>query len=76
LPGFGSANEVKGTRQRCAGLARVERQNGLDRLRTLVTGFWIGLPLLPLIVVMIPQAMRSTIRAPSCLRITQASYLG
>src|SRR5688500_15908950 len=46
LPGLGSAKLVKGTRQRCAGLARVERQKGLSKLRTLVIAFLTGLPLL------------------------------
>src|SRR5215218_1071738 len=47
LPGRGSAKLVNGTRQRRAGLARVERQKDESRLRTLVTAFLIGLPLLP-----------------------------
>src|SRR5688572_31446559 len=47
LPGRGSAKLVKGTRQRWAGLARVDLQKGESRLRTLVTVFLIGLPLLP-----------------------------
>src|SRR5687768_12181098 len=46
LPGRGSAKLVKGTRQRWAGSARVDRQNGLARLRTLVIAFLTGLPLL------------------------------
>src|SRR3954471_14148684 len=76
LPGRGSAKLVKGTRQRWAGLAMVERQNGLERLRTLVTAFLTGLPLLPGMVLTIPQAMQSITRSPSAFRITTLSYLG
>src|SRR3954470_20338474 len=76
LPGRGSAKLVTGTRQRCAGLAIELRQNGLARLRTLVTAFLTGLPLLPGRVRTIPQAMHSSRRSPASLRTTTASYFG
>ncbi len=34
--GLGSANCVKGTRQRLSGFVSIDRQKGLERLRTLV----------------------------------------
>ena len=77
MPIFGSANFVKGTRHRCAGLVIIERQNVLVRLRTFVTRFVTVVPgRLPGTVWGTPHAIVSAILRLPSVRTIMPWYFG